>query len=170
MNIENIFAYPIPSPTGLVVINDRQENDDTPTFKITFGNPDDSTTLSFDWDFILRGVKAIKYSQRNEALLIEAIKNIVRKQNFSELTESLDDNKITEEQYHIELEKNSNKYAITLDNLKSPDDITNIIDLSFRIGNNLREFTVSEVAEMFSVNESVLISGVQASRYHQLVK
>jgi len=135
------------------------------TYNIVFGDPNATTTLYGDLDVL---VGTFKHSQRCEVLLIDVVRNFIRKQNFSELNESLNDNEIDEKEYDKELASNSEKYAITLGNLKEPADIHCIIDLVFKIGSDLRDFSLSEISEMFSVKEDVLIAAVKGSAYHQL--
>ena len=62
------------------------------------------------------------------------------------------------------LDKEGDKYAITLRNISSPADVLIIADLVDKIGYDLREFSTSEVAEMFSVKENQLLSHIISLR------
>jgi len=135
----------------------------TPKFKVVIGSEDANATLFLDWNTFTNGVAGIEYVRRNESLLLEALKNSVRKINFSDLNNSLEDEDITEEEYGNELEKNSDKYAISIANIKYPSDIYNIIDIVEKMG-YLRDFTLSEVSEMFSIKEDQLVSLARLNR------
>lgn len=150
--------------TNLVVIDTTivGSTDSTPHFKIIYGNPNNVTTLEFNWDSLQQGIKTIIYYQKSESLLIEAVRNFIRKINFAELNESLDDGEITEEVYQKELEQNSDKYAITLKNVNSPNDVVVVTDLVQKIGFDLREFSTSEVSEMFSLKENQLVNYINS--------
>jgi len=129
------------------------------------GNPEASATFFFSFEQFGEGLQNIQFGKRNEELLLKAVRNYIRKINFAELNEELEDGSITEEDYNNELEKNSDKYAITLKSLENPGDIDNIIYLTDKIGYNLRNFSVSEVSEMFSVNEPSLLSRFKIEVY-----
>jgi hypothetical protein len=116
-----------------------------------------SNTMQFSFDDLPNGLMLLMYAQKNESLLIGAIRNFIRKMNFDELNESLRDAEITIEQYQKELRENKDKYAITLYDVTDKEEVLHIIRLMNRIGHDLREFTTSEVAEMFSVKESQLV-------------
>ena len=144
--------------TDLVVINTTVDgSNENPHFKIIYGNKDNITTLEFNWNTLTQGIKVIIYYQKSESLLIEAVRNFIRKINFAELNENLEDEEITEETYLKELEQNSNKYAITLKNISSQNDVIIMTDLMQKIGTELRDFTTSEVSEMFSIKEKLLV-------------
>ena len=126
-------------------------------FKMVLGDPNATTTFLMSWENLGRGMRNIQHTKRNEELLLLALRNNIRKINFLELNEDLEEGDISDEYYNNELEKNSDKYAITLKNIDNPNDIINIVELVDKIGQNLRSFSMSEVSEMFSVNESSLL-------------
>jgi len=131
---------------------------------VVSGNQDNTTILDCNLDARLKTFTYLKHSQQNENFLIEATRNFIKKQNFSELNELLDEGEITEEEYEIQLKDNPEKYFISLKNINSPDEVIVIANLVKRIGLNLRDFSTSEVSEMFSVKENQLISHVNNLR------
>lgn len=134
-------------------------------FNMILGDPNATTSILMSWGNLEIGLRNIQNTKRNEELLLLALRNHIRKVNFAELNEELEDGDISDEQYNSELEKNSDKYAITLKSMENPNDIFNIAELVDRIGNNLRSFSMSEVSEMFSVNESSLLGHLKAEIY-----
>lgn len=134
-----------------------------PNYKIVIGNQDTGATNTYyiEWALFNKGSKS--YPER-EVLLIGAIRNFIRKINFSELNESLDDGEINEDEFNYEIDNNNDKYAITLRNIQFPEQVILIADLINKIGFDLRDLTTSEVSEMFSVKESQLISTVNLFR------
>jgi len=133
-----------------------------PFFKIIYGNQETTNTINVNLDIIKEGLRSIAYSKKSESYLIEAVRNFIRKINYSELNESLEDEEITEEQYNLELDQNSEKYVITLRDIGNPSDVLIIADLVKKIGYDLKEFSTSDISEMFSVKENQLISHVSS--------
>lgn len=130
-------------------------------YNILIGNATAATTIPVSWDKFYKADRKYNYVLRNEQLLIDAMRNMIRKSNFNDLNESLEGEEITEEEYNIQLDNFTDKYAISLNKLANPTDIDNIIELSLRISDNLKELTLSEVSEMFSVKESDLLLSMQ---------
>lgn len=156
---------PLSQDTSLVFFPDEKPQNMTSNVNVVIGDLNAPISVALTWDAITPGFNAIRYSRRNETLLLEVARNYVRKINFSELNEALEDEEISLEEYEKELESKSDKYAITLKNFNSPEDIHNIIDLANKIGLNLRDFSASEVAEMFSIKENDLIKAASACYY-----
>jgi hypothetical protein len=102
--------------------------------------------------------------KRNQELLIGAVRNFIRKNNFSELDEKLENEEITIEEYESELDANLQKYAITLKDIDFQTDIYNVIDLVDKIGLDLKSFSLSEVSEMFSIREDHLVGHINFSQ------
>jgi hypothetical protein len=133
-------------------------------FKIIFGNEENTNVIDINQDYIKMGLAAIYYSAKSQSYLIEVIRNFIRKNNFSELNESLKDEEITEEQFNKIIDENAEKYVITLKNISNPFDVLIIANLVKKIGYDLKEFTTSDISEMFSVKENQLISHVNSLR------
>jgi hypothetical protein len=136
-------------------------------FKIVYGNQGVTNIIDVDQSLIEKGLQAVVYSVKSQNYLIKAVRNFIRKINFSELNESLEDGEINDEEYKLALEQDGAKYAITLRDIENPSEVLMIIDLINKIGYDLREFSTSEVAEMFSVKENQLISHIDSLR-HQI--
>ena len=129
----------------------------TEFLKIVFGTQEATNVITVTPSVLEKAFQSLEYTRKSEVFLIEAVRNFIRKINFSELNESLEENEISEEEYNLALENNSDKYAITLQNLNSPADSLIIADLVDKIGYELREFSTSEVAEMFSVEGKSIV-------------
>jgi len=82
--------------------------------------------------------------KKKEQYYIEAIKNLIKKNNFL----SLD---VDDEEWEDEIKNNAEKYVINLKPLKNPDDIKIIIEIVEEIGAE-NDITVDEVAEMFGID------------------
>jgi hypothetical protein len=119
--------------------------------------------------FILIGIlnldviKELEKSKNAETLLIEVIRNYIRKTNYLELLESLNDNEITENDFNKTIEDNYERYIIKLREIRSEEEAVHIVELMRRIGLQLRDFTLDEVAEMFSVKENQLAHHIHAA-------
>ena len=138
---------------------------DSPTrvsdINIIFGNPTAANSVVYSWENVAIKISSLIQSQKREMMLIEAIRNNIRKTNFIELNEHLEDGDISEEEFYKILNEDSHRYEITLKNLKSNEDVSIIIDLIDKIGHDLRELSTSEVAEMFSIKETELLPTVK---------
>lgn len=150
-----------------VVPSSSQEVKEGEFFKIVYGNQSVINTIDVDQSLVEKGLQVIEYAVKSEKYLIEAARNFIRKINFSELNESLEDGEIDEEWFNQELDKNGDKYTITLRDINNPSDAILIAQLIKKIGYELRDFSTSKVSEMFSVKENQLISLIDSLR-HQI--
>jgi len=151
--------------TNLLAIPSVEETDGKrPFFQIVFGNQEVTNIIDVNQSIIEKSFRAIEYSRKSEVYLIEATRNFIRKLNFAELNEALEDNEITEDEYNSALDHNSEKFVVTLRDIGCPSDVLIIADLVKKIGYDLREFSTSEVSEMFSVKENQLIAHVDSLR------
>lgn len=142
-------------PTNLKLIFDNSEKDKNRDLKIVKGSEEENSTFFIDFKSLQ---KNLKFYPQYEELLYTAIRNFIRKNNFADLNESLADEEITEDKYYEEIDHNSNKYAITLKNITSFTEANLIAHIVAKIGHDLREFTTSEISEMFSVKEKEFLS------------
>lgn len=155
--------------TNLVVVPDTNDDPLNPdridfpnNLKIVVGNADAQNTYEVSWNSFTEAYNILKKSQRSETLLIEAIRNFIKKINISELNESLNEEEITEEEFDAEINKNAFRYVINLNNITSQDDAIIISELVQKIGFDLRDLSTSEVSELFSVKEHQLVSYINA--------
>jgi hypothetical protein len=89
---------------------------------------------------------------RKEELLIIAIRNLMRKQNFRDLHDA------TEKYFDAIIDANPNKYTIK-QNLKiSETDIELIYEIVKEIGFDIIDLSVKGIAEMFSITNEDLIN------------
>jgi len=148
----------------LAVPEEVQTEGQEPFLKIIYGNSESTSTIDVDTNIIQHGLRAIEYSKKSEYFLLKATKNLIRKWNFIELNESLEDDEITEEEFGEILEKDAEKYTITLRDIESSSDVLIIADIIDKIGYTLRDFTTDEVSELFSVKENQLVNHVDKFR------
>lgn len=118
--------------------------------------------ISIAWG--INGMRSYIELLRSEGFLIEAVKNLTRRINYSELNEALEDEEITEDDFYKSLEEHKNRYVIKARNIDDPEDALIIARIMEKIGYEVREFSTSEVAEMFSVKEPQLLSIMKSLR------
>ena len=93
-------------------------------------------------------------SQGKEILYLRIVKNLCRKNDFSELLQALENGEITDEEYDRELESNEDKYLIPFPKEKADfRQITQIVDIIKKLGKE-RDFSVADVSELFSLDLS----------------
>jgi len=132
--------------------------------KVIAGDNNIINIIDIDEDFIRNGLASIYYSTRRESYLLEAVKNFIRKTNYTELNESLEDGEISEDEYNSILEQNIDKYVISLKDIDNPIDVLIITDIINQIGYDMRDFMTDEISEMFSIKENQLISSFDSIR------
>ena len=98
--------------------------------------------------------------RHKEVYYIEAIRNYIRKINFIELIDSLNNEEITQEDFDLAIEINPDKYIVTLKEIINHNDLILINDMIKKIGFDLHDFTISEVAELFSIKEECLTNAM----------
>lgn len=98
------------------------------------------------------------FQNKKDEYCIKAIRNLIIKNNFLELSLELSEDQITEEEYSEEIENNPEKYIIDLEYIENPNDIKIINEIVKKIG---IEFSVDEVAELFSLDSEDLESKVK---------
>ena len=95
--------------------------------------------------------KKMTANEMREELLITAIRNFLRKENFGELYSLYRDGYITEADFTNELKDNENKYVVDMSEDVSDEKLAVVIELVAKIGLDIRELSTSDVAEMFSL-------------------
>lgn len=131
-----------------------------PGFSLVVVDSTSSESLQTSWGE-LHAITSAHYSNianENEKKLIEVIRNFVRKFNFQELNESLKNEDINWDEFEKELEEHEDKYTVNLHKLKDDIEFAQILNLVNKIGLDLRDFSTSEISEMFSVIEKDLIN------------
>jgi hypothetical protein len=136
-----------------------------PSTQFIIGDPKAKNKINITEKDAERG---LKYFYKSEFFLIEAIRNFIKKTNYLELSEMLNDDEITEEEFDIELEKNSSKYLIKIIENIETNDAQIIKDLVDKIGPDLRDFSVTEISEMFSLKEDNLVEKLNLLKKYQL--
>jgi hypothetical protein len=136
-----------------------------PSTQFIIGDPKAKNKINITEKDAERG---LKYFYKSEFFLIEAIRNFIKKTNYLELSEMLNDDEITEEEFDIELEKNSSKYLIKITENIETNDAQIIKDLVDKIGPDLRDFSVTEISEMFSLKEDNLVEKLNLLKKYQL--
>lgn len=132
---------------------------------INFRIADSETTVKANVFFFM--AERMREMHSCESHLIEAVRNLSRKINLLELNMALDNEEIGEEEYEKEIDENEGKYIITLNDNPRFDSFLCISQLMHKIGHDVRDYTISEVSEMFSIKESALLSHSKVIK-HQL--
>jgi hypothetical protein len=85
---------------------------------------------------------------------IIAIRNLLKKENYRDLLEEFTNKEITFEVFREELEKNHQKYTIELQENFFDGDIDLIMQIMKDIGEDIRDLSISDVSEMFSLPQN----------------
>src|SRR5688572_7538519 len=93
------------------------DNNPLQAYKIVIGNVEASNTMTIGWD---RFVNYMNSSLESEVLLIEAVKNLIKKNEYLQLSHRLAEDQISEEEFEEELEKNTSKYLIKVNEMEDP--------------------------------------------------
>ncbi len=104
--------------------------------------------------------------EKKDGFFLTAIKNLIRKNNYLELTIQQIEGEITKKEFDKELKNNSEKYVIEIDQLKDPTDVTFIIQIYKSLEPFLKDIDrenigLDEISEMFSVNQQQLVDAVK---------
>ena len=76
------------STTSFVIFEDMMD------CNILIGDSTAANTISVTWDTFNQADRKYSHTFRNEQLLIDAMRNMLRKTNFNDLNEALDDEEI----------------------------------------------------------------------------
>lgn len=101
--------------------------------------------------FILSEVTTLK-----QDLFVTALKNLLRKNNFLELHQQLLTNEITDEEFGQLLDEESIKYTIQMNRTVSTLEKSIIVQIINQIGSEVKEFSISDIEEMFSIKYNLL--------------
>lgn len=85
---------------------------------------------------------------RNDYYVV-AIRNLLKKNEFLQLSLQLSEKLVSEEEFDLEIEKNPDKYIIQMKNLEHPIQLHVISNVINKIG---KSFTTDEVSELFSID------------------
>lgn len=127
--------------------------------KFSSSRKDESITITFQTDRAkmdsLREIfnSYTIFQNKKDEYCIKAIRNLIIKNNFLELTLELSEENITEDEYSNEIETKPDRYVIDIDYIKEPNDIKVVNEIVKKIG---LEFSIDEVAEMFSLDSKDL--------------
>lgn len=101
--------------------------------------------------FMLSEVTSIK-----QELYVTAIVNLLKKVNFLELNQQLLNNEISDDEFDNLLTSESFKYTIQMNKTISPVEKNLIIQIISQIGSNIKEFSISDIEELFSIKINCL--------------
>ncbi len=90
-----------------------------------------------------------------EHLYKSMVKNLMKKNNFLNLSWLLDQGQMTEDDFQVEIDTNSELYVIELNGEVTPELIVDINDILNDLNLHLN---VDEVAELFSLDKESLLS------------
>lgn len=132
--------------TDLVVISNISINGTKePTLKVLFGNPERNNTMHYGLEILHHFHTSIQ----KENLLIEAIQNLIKKNEFLQLNYRLADKQISDEEFDEELNINTDTYLI---DMKELDDQKKLFVISSILNRINRNFTTHEVSELFAID------------------
>jgi hypothetical protein len=99
---------------------------------------------------------------KRETFMIIAIRNLFKRINFLELFQQLQTGEISNKEFEKEISSNSKKYVVKIETKLAPDSVDHkiISGIVAQIGTEVRELSVSEVGDVFSVNTGDLIANV----------
>ena len=103
---------------------------------------------------LIRSKQSIK-----EHLLLTALKNNVRQENFKELYDLEDGGHITYEELEQRLESTPDKYVVQIKNEISTEETQAIVDIMSEL-QQLKEFTTSDVEILFGIKSFVVEEAV----------
>lgn len=89
-----------------------------------------------------------------------AIQNLLRKENHSELLDDLYNNEVSKEEYEEHIKSNPEKYVIRLNKLDKPEEVFAVINKVINDLDDVREFSLSDVSELFSIEPSELTNKI----------
>lgn len=96
--------------------------------------------------FMLSEITSIK-----QDLYIIAIKNLLKKANFLELNQELLNNEISDEEFDDLLINDSFKYTIQMNKSLTAIEKILIAQIISQIGTDIKEFSISDIEELFSI-------------------
>lgn len=135
---------------------------DITTFDSYYSNYINNNTsvsiISVPTFFFVNTIIEREYMRNKELLLINAIRNLNKKINLLELNESLNNEEISDDEYMEEIDDNSYKYTIELNDVNSENEVNCIKDIISQVGLDIRDFSVSEVSEMFGFKENSIVT------------
>ncbi len=101
-----------------------------------------------------------EYFNNKEHYYLTAINNLLRQTNFLELFQQFIEKQINEEEFNNELEKYPHRYIVSIENIedsKIQADISIILNIFNNIDSDVKELTVNEVSELFSIDSAKLL-------------
>lgn len=93
------------------------------------------------------------FYNKTHSYCITAIKNLLKKENYRDLLEEYTNKEISFEDFQKEIKSFPNKYTIDLGAPDSIEDYKIIAKVMEDVGSDIRDLSVSEVCEMFSVTQ-----------------
>lgn len=91
------------------------------------------------------------FLNKKEEYCIKAIKNLMKKNNFLELSLELSENQISVDEFEKEIENNPNKFVIDINYIKDSLDLRVINEIVKKLET---ELSIDEVAEIFSLDSN----------------
>lgn len=90
----------------------------------------------------------INHHNKKEKLFLTAVDNLIKKNDFLQLTIQLDQELISDEEFQEEIENNEQKYLIIMNVNYNENDFKLAAEILPKLGRN---FSVDEVSELFSI-------------------
>jgi hypothetical protein len=125
---------------------------DPGTGKRIFWIGEDDLRKNFNHLFVMAAI-----SHSREDFYITALRNMFRKANFLELYQQLQNGDLSEEEFQNEVESKPNKYTIEMNKDITASQFKTIVSLISHIGFDVRDMSLTDVAELFSAKLDSLL-------------
>lgn len=130
---------------------------------IQVGKSDPNNPDSIFWVFSERQIRnhfgkltqLKEYYAIREEMCVTVIKNLIRKVNFLELYQQLLREDITQEEFELEMKQQPNNYTIDINQKLTEPEYHIVMDIMYRIGLDLKEFSNNDVIELFSAHFNI---------------
>ena len=118
--------------------------------------------------FLHSGIKNfyefVSYYDKKENLYLTAVDNLIKKNDFLQLTIQLDQELISEEEFRDELERNEIKYLIKMNPEPENVDFKILTEILSKLN---REFTSDDASELFSIPLDNINNYIESKRIEE---
>jgi len=132
------------SVSELLTVTRKKNKNDNENYTITIKTDTERlNSLIRDFDNYANRLKV------KEIYFLNALRNLIKKNNFLQLTMQLVENQITEDEYSKQIEAHPESFIVNIEQLDNINDIEIIIEIIKKIG---LSFSIDEVSEIFSID------------------
>jgi len=101
---------------------------------------------------------------KKEELLLTAIKNLMKAQNFLQMCLMLQEGQISQEDYNKQLKEKPDRYVIDIEYVKDKKDIEIIAEIIKELGPIGEGLSVNDVSEIFSFDGKQIVEFYQFNK------